>query len=1125
MPVKVAMRMINRMAMRMAMAAGMVVVSLLMTGVNVGAQAEREGTTSGTATGNGLEISLWAREPMLKNPVALSFDHLGILYVVETARRSTVDIDIRSHKEWVVEDLANQSVDDLRQFFRRKMAPELSDRNSNWLKDRNGDGIHDWKDLTTIKERVHLLEDSDGDGMADTAQVFYEGFNEEINGVIAGVMPNGEDVLVTVYPDLWRLRDTDGDGVADESESLFRGFGVHAAYDGHDIHGLTWGPDGKIYFSVGDNGFSVTSKEGKKLHYPNTGGVLRMNPDYSDLEVFAYGLRNVQEIAFDQYGNLFSVDNDGDLEDERERFVYITEGSDAGWRLNWQFRTKGWARFTDQPDYNPWTAGGMWKPHFDGQPAHITPPLSNYSVGPGGFKYNPGTALNDRYHDFFFCVQFPVKKITAFRAQPKGAYFEMVDEHVFHSGLMASAVNFAPSGEIFIADWDGMWSPNEKGAIFRMDDPKVTQSALRQEVKQLLNQGAADLQTDHLVQLLGHADQRVRQMAQFELAHRNQTEHFLSVAVDRSARQLARIHALWGLAQSGGRDSANLVDQLPFQDPDPEIRAQAAKIAGDLKLKPASDILVSLLMDDHPRVQFFAALSLGKCSGDSAIAPLVGLLESNDGRDAYLRHASVMGLVGIGNSEALAQLVSHPSPEVRIGAVLALRRLKSSAVSGFLTDPHLHVQREAVSAIHDDFSIPQALPALAERLEAQDLPQDEAIIRRAISANLRLGEEAHGSRLIAYAANASHPDSLRVEALESLADWKNHPFVDRVEGRVRELSPTNPAFADEMLALHLPELLADPQELVSQAAAQITQEKNLKIDDAMFAGWVRSPERSVTVRADALRLLHQRNADILEPLVEFALTSDIPHLMVTGWEILANQNTTTFLSRIDKQFRDLSTTEQQSILHLSATMKNPSATRLISDALDQWIDGTLPPELHLDVLESANKHASSSLTERLNRIISARDKNDPLAPFRPALFGGDPDSGKDIYNHHVTAQCVRCHDAGGEGNQVGPPLEGIGSRVSREYLLQALIDPSAAIAKGYQSILISLTNGDSHSGRLLTESPESLTLQTPTGSKITLPKASISERSDIKFSTMPPMGYILKPTELRDLLEYLTTLK
>lgn len=313
--------------------------------------------------------------------------------------------------------------------------------------------------------------------------VFAEGFNEEISGVLAGVLPHRDRVFATVYPDLWELRD-----------------------------------------------------------------------------------------------------NDGDLEDERERFVFIAEGSDSGWRLNWQFRTEGWARYTGAGDYNPWIADALWKPHFAGQAAYITPPLSNYSVGPGGFKANPGTALNEQYRDHFFLVQFPVRKITAFTAEsmdPGGASFRMESERVFHPGMMASAVNFAPDGGLFIADWDGMWMPNERGAIFRLDDPLAARSAIRHEVRDLLSSGTGNLSDSVLTDLLRHADRRVRGRAQSELAARGAIERLLRIANDPAEPVLARVHALWGLGENPSASRAVPADRLPFRDSHPEIRAQAAKIAGD----------------------------------------------------------------------------------------------------------------------------------------------------------------------------------------------------------------------------------------------------------------------------------------------------------------------------------------------------------------------------------------------------------------------------------------------------------------------------------------------------------------------------------------------------------------
>ncbi|OYV04406.1 MAG: heme-binding protein, partial [Verrucomicrobiales bacterium VVV1] len=486
----------------------------------------------------GLVRSLFAKEPMFINPVAVSVDVDGSVYVTETTRRKTQDLDIREVTWWIPDDLSHTSVQEKSEFFKTNVTSERFKKHGS-LKDFNKDGKIDWKDLTLTSEKIHKLVDADGDGVADKATLFADGFNTEVTGIAAGVLAYRGDVYSTIAPDLWKLRDTDGDGKADARKSLATGFGLHINYAGHDMHGLTLGPDGKVYWTIGDKGTNVTS-EGTRWFYPHEGALLRCNPDGTGFEVFARGLRNVQQIAFDDYGNIFAVDNDSDAPGEKERFIYITEGSDTGWRGFYQYRgTK----------YNPWMAERISFPDGPDQPAYLTPALSNYLDGPSGFAYNPGTALSERFKGHFFMTQFPSGKINAFKVEENGASYKMADDQRVATGTAYVGCNFGPDGALYVADWQGGYPLKPKGAVWKLDDPKEAGSAIRKEVAAFLKAGPAKVSDTDLAKRLGHADQRVRLDAQWELAARKKWELFQTIAKNSAAPQLARIHALWGLSQ------------------------------------------------------------------------------------------------------------------------------------------------------------------------------------------------------------------------------------------------------------------------------------------------------------------------------------------------------------------------------------------------------------------------------------------------------------------------------------------------------------------------------------------------------------------------------------------------
>ena len=216
-----------------------------------------------------LVLQKWSGTLNVPDPVACAVDPQGRVYVTSTTRRKVGDLDIREHPMWIPNDVGLTSVEEKSAFYRDVLAPGKLRAPRGGLADHNKDGSIDWKDLTVHSERIYQLRDTEGDGIADKITVFAEGFNTDVTGIAAGILYHDGWVYATIAPDLWRFKDTDDDGVADIREIVVHGFGIHLAYAGHDMHGLSVGPDGRIYWSIGDKGVNVTSREGRKFFYPN----------------------------------------------------------------------------------------------------------------------------------------------------------------------------------------------------------------------------------------------------------------------------------------------------------------------------------------------------------------------------------------------------------------------------------------------------------------------------------------------------------------------------------------------------------------------------------------------------------------------------------------------------------------------------------------------------------------------------------------------------------------------------------------------------------------------------------------------------------------------------------------
>ena len=859
----------------------------------------------------------------------------------------------------------------------------------------------------------------------------------------------------------------------------------------------------------------VRKEDGKRFHYPYHGAVVRCELDGSGFEVFASGLRNNVEFAFDKYGNLMSADNDGDFKGELERLVYILEGSDHGWRRNWQF----------PKNYNLWMEEKMYLPYFKEQPAHITPPIANFRSGPCGFAYEPGTALNEKYRGCFFMNYAPAGKMFALRLEPEGAAFRMTTQEAIPSVGTPTGLNFGPDGALYVADWSGGYDRNDKGGVFTLDDPDAAGSPMRKEVEKLLGEGMSGRTGGEMKRLLGHADMRVRLEAQFELVRKGEIRVLEEIAADAEQDQLARIHGLWGIAQ--GHRMREVADtgliRTLLSDSDAEIRAQAAMAAREIGDKALAPELVKALGDESSRVRLKAAMALGKCGSGADVPALFAMLAANDDADAFLRFGGVLGLGEIGDVKQIIEAKTNASAAVRAGAVLALRRLSSPAVAGFLGDSDPRVVREAVRAIHDDRSIPEALPEVAA-LAASNLPDDEALVRRVLNANVRVPSVESARRLVGFASDGAHSTAMRVEALDCLRTWTKPEVFDRVEGNLRR-NEAGRREDIEVLGPALAVLAADPDQAIRGAFAAVVKAHGLSFDKKQFLAWLGDGGLPMETRLQAFDLLMQDKGEMSEEALAYALGSDLA-LQLAGALALQQENPFAALEKLEALDESVEEGDgRRQIIRALGGWPDDKAVPLLLKKIAGLEDDSVAGELRLDVVEAAKRRGEEEVKKAVAAYEAGFEKGNLLAPFRDVAQGGDPVSGENIFRDHPVAQCVRCHRVGDDGSEFGPDLAGVAGRLSNEQLLESLIAPSAQIAEGFALVTIETKGGETFGGTLRGETGEAVEIVIADGSAKTIAKADIEGRSAVDVSTMPPMGAILQKMELRDVLAYLRTLK
>jgi len=1102
----------------------------------VGAAPELVSTEeiAGLSTPAGTSVAVVADSESLQvsSPTALAIGAKGEMYVTETHRFSHGITDNRRHLYWVVDDLASRTTAD-----RMRMHEKWQDKGANTS----------LKFMTERSEVLRVLREPDKAGVYSKQQVYADGFNDVLDGTAAGVFEYEGTVYLACIPKIYALRDTNGDGVADQRNVIQDGFGVHVSFSGHDLNGFVLGADGRIYGTMGDRGFHGTTREGRAYDLADEGFVFRFDPDGSNFEVIHTGLRNPKEVAFDDFGNLISVDNNCDHGD-KARVVYVVDGGDSGWHVGHQAMLSFHKQIgMEKRPPAAWLDEKMWELRNDSQPAFLLPPVAHLTSGPSGLAYHPGAGfLESEVGRFFICDYrggAATSGIWSFRVEPEGAGMKMSESYLLHRGVAATDVDFSWDGRMAVTDFIGGWESHAGGRVFTVSAEKPYRAQEAAQAAELVKAGFEQRAAAELESLLFHPDQRIRVRAQLALSRKPEAvDAFLRVA-SQTENRIVRLHGVWGLSVvvrrgaavlpgGNGGEAANpalrqraaegLLMLLDAEDA--EVRAQAVRALGESGLKPDDIPFSKLITDAAPRVRFFATTAAGRMKHRPSMPEILKLLETSD--DLYLSHAGTHALSLLGSAADLTKLEDHGSSAVRLAAVVALRKQGSPELARFLSDSEPRVVDEAVRAIND-LNIAEVRAGVAVLLDGSAAPTRPVMIwRRLLHSAFRAGDDANARRVLKVALDSGIPEPTRAEALRLLAHWGEPHPVDQTTGLYAPLPNRDTARVREVLAENIQSLVRVNGELLDAALSLV---KTYDIDfsavpDAALRELVLNESLPGTARVDALELYAARKTDDLAEIVRTLAVGQNDACAIAALRMLAASNPQAALDSAARTVQAPGAWRQQQAWIIVGGIDLPAAADLIAQGLAELKtkNGAAPGALEL--LEVAAKRGEPAVKEALTSFQAAQaSSKDPLAPWLPSLEGGDAVRGGELFGSHPAGQCMRCHAVGHGGGDAGPNLADIGGRVDRRYLLEALVLPGTHVAEGYGIASATLKSGKIIGGIVLAQTATHVDFDSA-GTVLRAAREDIQSMSP-PVSSMPPMGYLLQADEMRDIVAWLAEQK
>jgi putative membrane-bound dehydrogenase-like protein len=999
-------------------------------GVSLGFAAAKEGMSRFKAA-DGLGVSLVAAEPMIQNPTNLDIDPRGRLWATEAVN------------------------------YRTSLKP--------------------WGTLREEGDRVVILEDTNGDDVADKETTFYQ--SKELTnplGILVLPQEKGTQVIVSAAPNVWLLTDADGDDKAENAEIIFR---VKGNWDhDHQVHAFVFGADGKFYFNCGNESKDLLDGDGNfftdlsghrtaadRKPYQQ-GLVFRcdiVNGKPTNVETLGWNFRNNYEVTVDSFGTMWQSDNDDDG-NKGVRINYVMPYGNYGY----SDELTGAAWQVKRPNLETEIPLRHWHQNDPGVVPNL---LQTGSGSPTGILINEGSALGPQFENQLIHCDAGPRTVRAYPVTNDGAGYKatMVDVLTSEDPWYRPAdVAIAPDGSLFVADWydAGVGGHNMadhdkgtiRGRIYHVAPTGGKLSAPKPDFSTAAGCVAA-------LQSPNRATQYVAWQKLAKLGA--QAEADLAKLWKESPNPRHRARALALLVRLPGKELGYL--KQAFADANSDLRIAGIRLCVMLatsrqldttSLKEDRELMTKLLRDPSPQVRREIAVSL---HGAKDIAQIWAVLATqHDGKDRWYLEALGIGATGQEDACFDAWLAMAGGKWNTPAGQDLVWRMRTAKAAGYL----------------------------AELLEDGATADKPRYLR---SFDFLAPSPERTKALVELATAGKVADDIARDALVRLkgTDLNAEPAVAAALKGALDKSKGTPQFV---------ELVRDFG-AKGQGAALLETALKIPGDAAV---------------SDAFKLLFAEEG--WPQIVNDALAGPNASAVL---DLLGNAPGNRGINRLST----IITKPGSSAELRQGAVRSLARTQSGAEALVNLAKNAQFPEELKPIAGNALALVQyASLKDAIAQYFPSPNAlgGQPLPPIAELVkLKGDLAKGKATFER-IESSCVTCHRVSDKGADFGPGLSEIGSKLPKEALYESIISPNAGVSMGFETWQLSLKDGSAAMGIIRSETADEVIVALPGGVATKLAKNTIAKREKLPTSMMPSgLNQALSKDDLVNLVEYLASLK